>query len=58
MKHRWAVVARDVNDDKVMDWSRHVFRRFAEQECAKRQAAIPVPLPGRPLYSLTVERVR
>jgi len=54
---RWQVVARDVNGDLVSTIRRCMWKRGAERVQREWSAAVPIPLPGRPLYTVHVERI-
>jgi len=54
---RWQVVARDVDGALVATIGRCHSRRGAERVQREWSATIPIPLPGRPLYTVHVERL-
>lgn len=57
MKKPWEVYAYDVNGNPVYPTPFATFRtRRGAERYVKRWPPIPAPLPGKPLYTLVIER--
>lgn len=56
LPRRWHVVARDITGAQVSTIARCRSKRRAERLQREWSACVPMPLPGRPLYTVHVER--